>query len=136
MTDFGTDVSCTNSLLTGRLVSGQRLVAEALYRRYITPRGTLRGGEDEANYGLDLTELVGSVATVSDAAALEGRIRAEGLKDERVETIDVTVTAASSGASVSFNVLIEATTADGPFTLQIAASAVTVDLLGITLGTA
>lgn len=133
--DFGQDTSCTTSLRTGQLVSGPRLVAEALYRRFTTPRGMLRGGEDEANYGLDLVGIIGSVSTKSDAAALEGRILSEAQKDERIQSVSVTVNATTSGPSTSFAIAISATTAAGPFTLQLAVSAVTVELIGIKVGT-
>lgn len=134
MTDFGRDLSCTTSLRTGRFVSGPRLVAEAAYRRLTTPRGMLRGGEEEANYGLDLTELVGSATGKEDAASLEGRIRNELVKDERIETVDVTVIASTKGPATSFAITVQAATADGPFTLRIQASELTVELLGITAG--
>lgn len=132
--NFGRDISCTRGLRTGRFVTGPRLVAEALYRRLTTPRGTLRGGPDEANYGIDLTELVGSAATKRDAAALPGRIQAEALKDERIERVNVTVTQSVEGPSVAFAILIEAETSEGPFELQLLVSEVTVQLLNISDG--
>ena len=133
-TDYGTDTSCLTSLRTGRLVSGVRLVAEAAYRRITTPRGQLQGGEDEANYGIDLADLIGSVATTADAAALPGRIENELLKDERIESVDVDVASTKSGPAVSWSVTIEAQTSEGPFSLVLAVSDVTVELLGLTTG--
>lgn len=133
-TDYGTDTSCLTSLRTGRLVSGVRLVAEAAYRRVTTPRGMLQGGEDEANYGIDLADLIGSVVTTADAAALPGRIENELLKDERIESVDVTVTSSVVGPSTSWQVTIEAQTSEGPFSLVLAVSDVTVELLGLTTG--
>ena len=130
-TNFGRDISCTDSLRTGRFVSGVRLVAEAAYRRLITPRGTLRGGEEEENYGFDLSSLIGSVVTASDAAALEGRIANELLKDERISTVTAVVTMTKRGPSTFFDVDVSATTAEGPFTLQLSVTDVTVELLGI-----
>jgi len=70
MTEFGRDISCTTSLRTGRYSTGLRLVAEAAFRRLSTRRGTLQGGVDEENYGLDLSSLIGSTATEADAAGL------------------------------------------------------------------
>lgn len=134
-TSFGRDISCTTELRTGRFASGVRLVAEAVYRRLTTPRGMLRGGEEEANYGLDVTELLGSVRSAADEAALPGRIRAEVLKDERIETVDVQMTkATAANGTISYVIAIEATTGAGPFSLQVAASDVTVELLGIVEG--
>lgn len=128
----GRDVSCTDSRKTGRFVTGARLVAEAAYRRVTTPRGTLRGGEEEANYGIDLADLIGSNTTALSAAMLPGQIRAELAKDERIETTDVNVVTTVAGPAVSFNITISCTTAAGPFVLSLLASAVSVELLGIT----
>ncbi len=132
-TDYGRDVRCTTSLKTGRFVSGVRLVAEACFRRLTTPRGMLRGGDEEANYGLDLTELLGATNLRGVEASLPGRIRAELEKDPRVEevTVDVLVTTTPAGDS-TFSITIDVVTGLGPFTLQLLASAVTVEILGIT----
>jgi len=133
MTELGRDISCTTSLRTGRFSTGARLVAEAAYRRLTTPRGTLRGGEDEANYGLDLTELIGSTNPAELAVSLPGRIRVELEKDERIDSVEVSIASSTtSGGLTSFSIEIIAITSDGPFTLQLAASAVTVELLGIS----
>ena len=134
-TNFGTDTSCTTALRTGRLVSGVRLVAEAAYRRLSTPRGMLRGGDDEANYGIDLADEIGQSNPAATAASLPGRIEAELLKDERIDQVDATVTVTVDGPSTSFSVVIECQTGEGPFSLQLAVSDVTVALLGITPGT-
>ncbi len=134
MTDFGRDYSCTDSLRTARFVTGARLVAEAAYRRLTTPRGMLRGGEDEAEYGLDLTELIGSIATEADAAALAGRVRAELEKDDRIESVEVTVTATTDGPATAYVVAVKATTAAGPFGLTLEVDAVSVELLGLSTG--
>lgn len=128
---FGRDTSCTTGLRHGRFVTGPRLVAESVYRRLTTPRGMLRGGEEEQNFGLDLTELVGSASTPALAAALPGRIEAEVRKDERIESVEAAVVATTTGPLTSYAITVRAVTAEGPFTLSIAASEVTVQLLGI-----
>ncbi len=130
-TDFGRDVSCTDTMRTGRLVSGPRLVAEACYRRLITPRGTLLGGEDEANYGLDLGGLLGSSTSAAEVAALPGRIRNELLKDERVESVEALVTATTTAGSTSYVIDVTGTTAEGPFELKLAVADVTLAVLKI-----
>jgi hypothetical protein len=129
---FGKDVSCTDSLRSGRYATGVRLVAEACYRRLITPRGTLRGGEDEASYGLDLTTLVGKSNPRAVEVSLPGKIRSELTKDERVESVDVEVLTVVDGPSTTFVITISVTTAEGPFTLQVSVDDVTTELLGIT----
>jgi hypothetical protein len=131
MTDFGRDISCTSSLRTGRFSTGVRLVAEAAYRRLTTPRGALRGGEEEANYGFDLLEKIGSVSTKTDAAALPGQIAAELKKDERIDDVSVTVVDTSTGPAKSFDITIVATTGLGPFSLVLAVSGVTIAMVGL-----
>jgi phage baseplate assembly protein W len=116
---------------TGRLVSNARLVGEACYRRLSTPRGTLRGGEDEANYGLDLSELVGQAATPGLLASLPALIKNELEKDERVLDVEVDVQSVASGPSTVYLIDISVETSEGPFRLQLQVSDVTVELLGL-----
>lgn len=130
-TSFGRDIACTTTLRTGRYATGFRVVAEAIYRRLTTPRGLLRGGEEEQNYGLDLMSLVGSVNTRGDAASLEGRIKTELSKDERIESVTASVLETTVGPAKSFAITINVVTAAGPFELQIGVDDVTVELLGI-----
>ncbi len=127
----GRDTSCTTGLRTGRFSSGARLVAEAAYRRLTTPRGTLRGGEDEANYGLDMTSMIGDVATKSGAASIAGRVKAELTKDARIVEVDVVVTRTTEGVGEAFVVDVSGTTTAGPFALSVAVSAVSAALLNI-----
>jgi hypothetical protein len=129
MTEFGRDISCTTSLRTGRYSTGLRLVAEAAFRRLSTPRGTLQGGVDEENYGLDLSSLIGSTATEADAAGLPSRISAELVKDERIDSASATLTAVTSGPSVAWNVDVLCITDEGPFELQLSVNDVSVELL-------
>jgi hypothetical protein len=129
---FGKDISCTTSLKAGRYVTGVRLVAEAAFRRLTTPRGMLRGGEEEASYGIDLTELVGLGASKAIEASLPGRIAAELGKDERIEKVSAEVVASTSGAETTYAITVRCETAGGPFTLQLSASDVTVELLDIS----
>lgn len=128
---FGRDTSCTTGLRAGRTVTGVRLVAEAAYRRITTPRGMLRGSDDEQSYGLDVTELIGQATSKAIVAALPGRIANELAKDERIETTDVDVVESSVGFERAYEITIRCTTGEGPFTLTLAASEVSVELLGI-----
>ena len=130
-TYFGYDISCTRGMKSGRFVSGVDLVAQAYYRRLTTPRGTLIGGEEEQNYGLNLMSLVGKAATPSFAASLPGKIENELLKDPRTESVSATVVSATSGPAVTYTIRIAAKTALGPFTLVLAVSAVSAEILGI-----
>ncbi len=127
--DFGRDVSCTTSIKTGRYVTGARLVAEAAFRRLTTPRGMLRGGEEEANYGMDLSAEVGK--TQREDRSLPGRITNELKKDERIESVTVDVVRTEEAKRVTLKVRIVAQTAAGPFTLRVSATTLTVELLEI-----
>jgi len=129
--DFGRDTSCPGSLRTGRYASGVRLVAEAAYRRLITPRGSLRGGEEEQNYGFDLADVVGSASTPSAVASLPARIRNELMKDERIDDVEVTVVASTTGPATTWAITVQGYTGIGPFRLVLAVSDVTVALVGL-----
>ena len=131
--NFGRDVSCTTGLRSGRLVTGPRLVAEALFRRVTTRRGTLRGGKDEANYGINLTDYVGRPNDRATIAPLEGLISVECRKDRRVQEVKTTVAARKvSATETALDVRIEGKTALGPFALVLEVSSVTVTLVGLT----
>jgi hypothetical protein len=92
-TGFGADTFCDhNGLRPGRLARGNQLLAQALLRRIRTPRGVLRGGEEESNYGLDVVGYVGSVGPQLAARALPAVIRTEWLKDDRVADVAITGT--------------------------------------------
>lgn len=132
---FGRDMSCTDAIRTTRLVSGTRLVAEACYRRLITPRGSLIGGEAEASYGLDLTSLVGTTDVDALAASLPGRIAIELQKDDRVGDVSTNVVVTKNGPAATFGVTIRVTTTEAEsFTLTLAVTEVSVALLGISEG--
>lgn len=112
-------------------MTGARLVAEAAYRRLTTPRGMLRGGEEEAIYGIDLLDMIGAVASDAEAATLGGRVKAELLKDERIVDCDVVVTLTRIGPAVEYVITITAETDAGPFDLTLGVDDVSVDLLGL-----
>lgn len=125
---YGLDLSCISDIDPGfRTVSGRRLLAEAIARRLITPRGQLL---DDPNYGYDLTGLLKADISTQDLARISSLVEAECEKDERVVSATATVTlqvptAPSSGLFVS--VLLQ--DGSGPFPLVLAVSAVTVQLL-------
>jgi len=134
MADYGTDVSCTDGLQTGVLVSGNRLLAQALYRRLITPRGMLRGGEKEADYGIDLVGLIGNINYPGMLAALPGQIRSECLKDERVSDVSATVEESEDSAgAVTYLITISVTPEDGSeFDFLMSVNDATAALFGYT----
>lgn len=99
-TGYGVDIWCGDSLVTGRYARGKMNAVLAMYRRLITPRGTLRGiggdevaaNEDELAYGLDLSALCGEVGPETAVLIVPGQIKAELLKDDRVADVFVSAT--------------------------------------------
>ncbi len=91
----------------------------------------LRGGEEEASYGFDMKELIGTTNAKSVAASLPGRVRSELLKDQRIDSVEVDVLTVQDGPGLTLEITVRAETGVGPFSLQLLASAVTVELLGI-----
>jgi len=133
---YGVDIWCAGALSAGRLARGRQVVAQALYRRLTTPRGTLRDGDEAANYGIDLADYVGAIGTDTAIAALPGIVRGELQKDDRVIQIDVDPPIVERLASglLSINLSISAYLTDelDPLGLTVAISDVGVSLLGVT----
>ncbi len=126
MADYGRAVSWVSDMSPeGRIVTGHRVLAEALARRLMTPRGRLIG---YPNYGYDLTEWVNADVSARDIASIRANVQAECLKDERVESVNVSVVLAKDGTlTVTLN--IEGSL--GPFTMVLGVSEVTVTLLQV-----
>jgi hypothetical protein len=91
---YGEDIWCGDELVTSRRSRGVNTVLLAWYRRLRTPRGTLRGGDEESAYGLDLSSYVGAVGYPAAILAMPTLVRAELSKDDRA--VDIAVTATSS----------------------------------------
>lgn len=129
-TDYGRDTLCINGLRTGRYAVGVWNVAQTAYHRIITPRGTLRGGEDEENFGLGIEDLIGHTADEELQASLPGQIYSELRKDERITDVDTKITAATDpDGETTYEIDVRAKTGEGPFQLVLTASAVKVELL-------
>lgn len=125
--DFGSCWSCTDDLvMPSTMASGNRVVAEAIVRRWGTPRGRL---VDDPNYGLDLTSEVSNDLGPGDIARLSQAAAAEAQKDERVLSAKVTIVLTAAGILTIVGVI---TTANGPFQLVAAVSAITVSLLQVS----
>jgi len=120
---FGTDTTCTDSMRTGRLSRGNRLVAEAIYRRLITRPGELI---DDPTYGYDLTDLVGASLSTAEIASIPGRVKQEVLKDDRIQGVEVEATFAVDTLTIN----MRAFTSAGPFDLVLKASQVGVEMVG------
>jgi hypothetical protein len=132
-TGYGADTWCTDSLVVGRLARGRTLLAQALYRRLITPRGTLRGGEEERAYGFDVAGYVGAVGYDLAIAALPGLIRGELKKDNRVLDVAASITKqVDLDGSISLEIVINVVPVDesGDFDLTLNVTSVSAELVG------
>lgn len=127
MADYGTSLSCVSDFSReGRTVTGDMVVGEAIARRLMTPRGRLIG---YPNYGYDLTAFVNADMSPRELAAMRAGIVGECLKDERVESVDVSSDLAVDG---TLTITIDVVGANGPFTLVLAVTSVTVQLLSVS----
>lgn len=123
--DLGTDIALTDDLSpVWGIVSGKTNLAMALYRRLTTTRGGLFYDSD---YGYNLTDLLNADLSTSDISNARGAIIAECLKDERVQSVAVTM--AFNPSTQSLDLDIEVETAIGPFDLILRATQTTVEIL-------
>jgi hypothetical protein len=117
---WGADVSCDRDLEEGMPeVFGDLALAQALVRRLDCPRGAL---PDDGDYGIDLRANLNRGLTVTEVRGLAGSIRSELTKDDRVDTVAVTVAPTPAGEVI--RVSIQVTPRDaalgGPFSLTLA----------------
>ena len=128
----GVDTYCVDALVPGRLASGIDVVAQRLYHRLTTPPGALRGGEDEADFGMDLAGYIGSIDPTAVGFTLPARVENELRKDPSVDDVTVIANRVESGGEVSWDLSVSVATVAGPLTLIMSASDVTVALLGVS----
>lgn len=125
---FGTDISTFASDPRGDLdprwlvISGPRVVAEAVARRLTTPTGSL---VDDPAYGWDVRQLLDLDLGTHALSEARAQVAVQAESDERVMRADVSVEAVGERLVIH----VELLTSDGParFTLQV--SAVTTTLL-------
>lgn len=123
--DFGTDISCTDDMSeVAKEISGQDVLAEAIYRRLTTPRGQLLDDED---YGIDVRSFLSRGIDPGKLREIEGTIRQEVLKDERVANVTAKATVDYKTYSMSVSLIV--TTGEGPFRLVFEVTADTVEFL-------
>jgi len=127
--NFGTAISCVNDIARdGRMVTGFVVVGQAIARRWSTPRGRLIGFP---NYGFDLTQYVNADMSARDIAGLRAGAEAEAEKEEEVDRCIVSAVLEDAGL-LTITGMVD--TAEGPFELVVAASAVSLELISITPG--
>jgi hypothetical protein len=119
---YGVDLSCTTDL-TEDLAEvdpfSNEAIGEALLRRYTTERGT---NPDDEDYGHDVRKYVNRGTTDAELRDLSGELRSEGLKDDRIDELDVTVTRVGYGIGSSLTVKVKVTpvTSSQSFTATLA----------------
>lgn len=124
-TTYGRDVSCADRIDTNRIVSGSVLLAEAIYRRLTTVRGSL---EDDQTYGMHIAHYLNRAMSAAEIAAIPGVVRTEVLKDERIEEVDIEVS--QDGTQIRLD--ISGSGYEGvTFRLALAVADVTVELLEV-----
>jgi phage baseplate assembly protein W len=122
--DFGQDVSTfpvpDTSFAT---ITGFRVLAEALARRLITPRGFLSFHTD---YGTDTRLYVNEAIDDAALSRIKAEVAAELRQDERVHDADATV--AFDEAAQKLSITCQVLTAAGPFSFVLALSKLSVEL--------
>jgi hypothetical protein len=89
---YGVDLSCTTEIpetLEMVALDSPRAISEAVFRRWITPRGALPG---DADYGLDVRAILNHGMTSAEILAMGAQMQAEAEKDDRVSRCSVTIT--------------------------------------------
>ena len=116
------DIDCVSDIKPHMpTVSGRLGLVQALARRLQTPRGKAPWWP---NYGTDVQQFLLAKVRPSVIAAA---VKAECLKDERVESIDLTVTV--DGNSMRLD--IQVTDAAGPFTFTLSITEAAVSLIAL-----
>ncbi len=106
------------------MATGFLVVAQAVARRWQTPRGGL---VDDPNYGTDVSDEVGDDLDPGDLARLAQSLAAEALKDERVLTCTVQVSLLAGVLTAAARI----GTGQGPFQLVVGITQVSVTLLQV-----
>ncbi len=119
---------------TGVYARGKLLVAQALFGRLITQRGTLRGGDEESRYGFDISSYVGAVGTDVALMALPSQVEGELSKDPRVASV-ICVADSETRPDKSVRIILTITVTlqdeSGSFDLTVGVDSVSAELLDI-----
>jgi hypothetical protein len=129
-TDFGTDlaVDADGDLDIGlRTVSGPRVLAEDLRRRFESNPGSVFYAEGE---GFALSSLLHQGMSATDRARAQTRIAAEAERDERVLRARATID--FNEATRTMRITIAVATTGGPFRFVFGVDAATIALLEVT----
>ena len=121
---YGSDVSCAYDVDPGvaELDGALTLVlAQAIVRRLDTPRGSL---PDDPSYGISLRSMVNKGLDATEIANMAGVIRGEVSKDDRVDTVAVTVTPSTALDAITVTLVVRPVDHTiGGFTMTLAVTA-------------
>lgn len=126
------DTYCVDEIKPGRLARGVQLLAQRCYHRLTTPPGTLRGGEEEADFGLDLAGFVGSTEDSALESMLPVRVQNELRKDPAIDSVKVDALRTENAKRVSWDLSIHIESVDGEVDLLLRVDEVTVQLLRVS----
>jgi len=124
---YGSDISCDFDLDPDVLELdpfSTRALAEAIVRRLDCPRGQL---PDDPNYGIGLRQYVNRGTTDRELLTLAGQIRNELVKDDRIESVIVTVRPGILARTLTIELAVR------PFRADIDAAADEGEGFGLTL---
>ena len=115
---WGMTPDCSDLAMPSYMASGLVAVAQAIARRWSTPRGGLIS---DPTYGENLSDLIGDDLTPAQVAKEQKLLAAQALLDQRVQTAVVTLVLTNGALKCTGSF----TTAAGPFSLVGSASAFT-----------
>lgn len=111
--DFGSDILVFPGLdVTMTAVTGTRVVAEAVAKRLITPRGLLWR---HPNYGFDLRQFLNDVVDDALLFRIKDGVERQAEEDERVFSAQADVSFDSGSKKLSVKLSLQ--TNEGPFDL-------------------
>ncbi len=105
-------------------VNGQRAVAEAIYRRFTTPRGLLAFHPD---YGFDVRALLNESFDTQQLTTVKTALEREAQKDQRIRDINIGVDFNAQAFTLTLTFRI--TLATGPFSFVLTVSQLAVQML-------
>lgn len=136
---YGSDLSCADDLTESvDEVDGSTVLAlgQAIVRRLDCPRGGLPDasvpGLADRNYGMDLSSYCNRPTTTTEIRNLAGNIRQEVTKDDRIASVDVTVTPSPDGSSLAIDLHVtpvDPTLGQFAMTLSVTSAAVLLDAI-------
>lgn len=124
-TFYGSDTACLTDLqrIDLQVTDPRRLIGERIARRLQTPRGGLASIGDDPDAGFNVRQLVNAKVRPADMGNFEAQIKAECLKDEQVDAAAVNLQLVGDALTIA----IELATAEGPFTLTMNVTQLTVE---------